>query len=127
VYNSSVSSQEALSTTKGKIPGLLEVAGGVKFLWQKQENETKTLHDHIYNKVEEVLKEGELLIRIPGHIEDRDIEDGGFRSMLCETSFILVTGQVYINDYGRMEKLFEKFKELCKECECSCDNDDCCK
>ena len=105
-------SGEVSSGLKGKILGLIETSVGGKFLWEKQENETKTLHDHIYNKVEDALKETELLIRIPENIAVEDMINEEYRSMLGDTSFILATGKVKINDYSRIETLLERWGDL---------------
>lgn len=106
--------KEVMAKAGGSLFGLLEAAGGAKYVWQNQATETKTLHDNIYNKVENALTSNDLLITIPGNIQMESIIDSGFESMVSNTSFILAKGKVIINDFIRMRLMLEKFNDLGK-------------
>jgi len=105
--------KEVMAKAGGSLLGLLEAAGGAKYVWQNQATETRTLHDNIYNKVENALTSNDLLITIPGNIKMESI-DSGFESMVSNTSFILAKGKVIINDFTRMRLMLEKFNGLGK-------------
>lgn len=107
-------SQEGTASVEGSILGFLKGVGGAKFIWQNQATETKTLHDNIYNKVEDALISSELLIRIPDKFEAEDIISTEFRNMLSDTSFILARGRININDFTQMRLMLEKFNDLGK-------------
>jgi len=105
--------KEVMAKAGGSLLGLLEAAGGAKYVWQNQATETRTLHDNIYNKVENALTSNDLLITIPGNIKMESI-DSNFESMVSNTSFILAKGKVIINDFTRMRLMLEKFNDLGK-------------
>lgn len=106
--------KEVMAKAEGSLFGLLKAAGGAKYVWENQATETKTLHDNIYNKVENALISNDLLITIPGNIQMESIIDSGFESMASNTSFILAKGKVVINDFIRMRLMLEKFNDLGK-------------
>jgi hypothetical protein len=105
-------SREVSGNVEGSIFGFLKSVGGTKFLWQNQATETKSLHDNIYNKVEEALINNELLIKIPGYIANEDLEQEKYREMIADNSFILANGRVNINDFTQMRTMLEKFNDL---------------
>jgi hypothetical protein len=104
--------REVTGNIEGSILGFLKSVGGVRFLWQNQATETKSLHDNIYNKVEEVLIRNELLMKIPGYILSEDMENEEYRNMLSDNSFVLANGKVNINDFTQMRIMVEKFNDL---------------
>ncbi|WP_339727578.1 hypothetical protein [uncultured Gimesia sp.] len=89
--------------------GLVKGTGGASYLWRREASETKTLHDFIFTKVEHHLLSKDLLIRIPDNIS---VED--FRNTLTETSFVLITGMVTLNDFGRVRRLIDRFNDIGK-------------
>ncbi|MBA7552742.1 hypothetical protein ES705_45316 [subsurface metagenome] len=70
--------KEVMARAEGSLLGFLKAAGGAKYVWQNQTTETKTLHDNIYNKVENALILNDLLITIPGNIQMKNIIDSDF-------------------------------------------------
>jgi hypothetical protein len=99
---------------EGSVLGFLKSVGGAKYIWQNQATETKTLHDNIYNKVEDALISDELLIEIPGTIQQESIANSEFMSLIDDTSFILAKGKVNINDFTQMRSMLENFNPLAK-------------
>ena len=70
--------KEVDTKAEGSLFGPLKAAGGAKYVWQNQTTETKTLHDNIYNKVENSLISNDLLFRIPGNIQLQNIVDANY-------------------------------------------------
>lgn len=96
---------------EGSLFGFLKAKGGTEFLWRSQEKETKSLHDNIYNRVEEVLIENELLVNISEVFED-DHKNENYRDKLDNNSFILTKGKVYINDFTKMSRILNSFNDI---------------
>ncbi|PRX16934.1 hypothetical protein BX659_1595 [Orenia metallireducens] len=105
-------SQQGSASVEGGIFSFLKGIGGVNFLWENKNTETKSLHDNIYNKVENALIENELLIKISEYIKEEDLEKDTFRDLLLDNSFILATGKININDFTQMRMVLEKFNDI---------------
>ncbi len=112
--DATTTSREVDASISAGLMKFLEASGGAQFLWQKQQTETRTLHDNIYIRVEQLLLEGGLLVSIPRDIDQDQLELGLQNELIPETAFILATGKVAINDFGTMRAMFEKFNELGK-------------
>jgi hypothetical protein len=106
--------RELGGSSEGSVWGFLKAGGKATLQWHNQQTETRTLHDHIYNLVEKALAEQEMLIRIPGDISELDVRNRRFESMLSETSYILVTGAVILNDFEHMRQLLANYKQITK-------------
>ncbi len=109
-------SEKGASTEgKGSLFGLLEAKGELSYLLQNQETETRALHDNIYNIVEDTLKRDDALILIPGDTEDRDTCISSRKQLelvATETSFVLATGLVNINDYNYLLRFLRGYEKL---------------
>lgn len=100
----------------GGIPGFAklkgEISGGI--LWENKETETKTLHDHMFNIVEEVLRKEDSIYVINGN--DKKIKkawkDGALSQKIPDNAFVLIKGRVMIDDYSRFEQIARNFNEL---------------
>lgn len=115
-------SKEINAGIEGSLFGFLKSVGGAKFAWQNQSTETRSLHDYIYNKVENSLVNNNLLIRIPEDITEEDVSNQSHHSKINDTSFLLINGKVEINDFRQMRTLLERFNDLGKfiaECSAS--------
>ena len=97
---------------EGSLFRLLKAAGGANYVLHNQTTETKTLHDNIYNKVEDALIRDKSLIALPGNIDINNILKGEVTTILNDTSFILAKGKVVINDFVRMRSMFDNFNEI---------------
>ena len=73
---STSSSKGTDASVEGGLAGFLKGTIGADFLWQKQLTETRTLHDNIYNRVEEILVKNDLLIQIPGDTTPKEAASG---------------------------------------------------
>lgn len=95
-----------------KIAGLNVEAIG-EYIRKNSETETKTLHDHMYNYIENKLKMDKQIFLI-NKIDDIDIlwESGKLTEMLPNTSFILVKGHIILDDYERLEELLRNTDEV---------------
>lgn len=98
---------------KGSIPFLFEASGGANYVFHNQHSQTKALHDYIYNLVEDMLRDNHKLISIP---QDEELGIISTRRRLIEvapeTSFLLVTGHVNIDDYNNMMRFLRNFDKL---------------
>lgn len=95
---------------QGSLLGLVKGAGGADYLWRRDRSETRTLHDFIYSKLEKRLVKDKRLVKIP----DERSDSMAIREGLDDTDFILLTGNVVINAFGRMKKLLGQFNDLGK-------------
>lgn len=97
---------------EGAIPMIAELGGKWQFAWTTQAMETKTLHDHIYNYTEAKLRESDNIIFLH---EDKDLWlSDEARASLPPTAFVLIKGQVLLNDYIYLQNLLEEFNEIGK-------------
>lgn len=87
----------------------LKTKAGVEsgILWENKGSETKTLHDHMYNLMEEKLIENQSI-----HVIDKNRNDikelwekGEINKVISDTSFVLIKGKLMIDDYVRFEEL----------------------
>jgi len=108
----SSSSKEILGEGGLSIPAILKAAGGVKFLLENRSTETKTLHDHIYNYVEDELTNKGQLININKSSYVEAWKNGIIHEDLSQTSFILAKGHFVINDYEYMKNILERFNDI---------------
>lgn len=93
-------------------PKAFRISDREDVIWQNQSTESKTLHDHIYNYVEYHLKEKNKLLHIPGSVSSDDVLNGDHYDILTDTSFILVKGQAFINDFEYLQKLLNSFNDM---------------
>lgn len=108
------SNAETQAEVEGSVFGFLKARGQQSFAWQKQQTETKTLHDHIFNFVEAKLQKNSDIFAIPGDIIETNYLDEELRSKISHTSFIIVEGYALINDYTRITELLENYDDLSK-------------
>ncbi len=94
--------------------GFLKARGQQTFAWQSQQTETKSLHDHVYDLLEEDLKKNSTLVSIPGDITEDNFQDETARAQLDFTSFLLIDGFALINDFTRMMDFLNNFEDLTK-------------
>src|SRR5688572_25790731 len=64
ISESTRGAKEGSTSAEGSVLSLIKAAGGVKLLWEDQATETRTLHDNIYNRVEQSLTDNDMLIEI---------------------------------------------------------------
>lgn len=114
-----VGGQQSLSTSiegSGGIPLIAKIKGVIKggVVWENKETETKTLHDHMYNLIEEVLKDQDSIHYIDGTDEllKSSWIDGELENKISDTSFLLIKGRVMIDDYQNFQKLFRNFNKI---------------
>lgn len=102
---------ETSTSLDGGLLGIIRGVVGGNYLLENQETTTKTLHDDIYNKVEQVLINTDCLVQIP---EDYPVDTDGssVRDALSDNWFVLINGKVNINDYNRMRNLIANFNDL---------------
>ena len=105
-------SAAARGGAEGGVLGILKITGGTDFLWQKQETETRTLHDYMYIKVEEALLQSKDIVQIPGDVTPVSVENGQFADAFRNTSFVLARGRVAVNDFHNMRQFLERFNQF---------------
>lgn len=111
--NKSISSSEESSfQIEAGISNILKASDASKFLWQNQESETKSLHDYIYNKVENTLLKNNLLYLLQQNSTSQNSDDIKFRENIYDTSFILARGKITINDFTKIRAIVEKYNDL---------------
>ncbi len=96
----------------GGIAAVVGLSAKAEFLWANEQTETRTLHDHIYNLVEDALTESKMLFQIPGTVSVDEIEAHALQERLDETAFVLVSGHVIINEFERMREFMDRFNEI---------------
>lgn len=99
----------------GSIPLVAKIKGGIKgeIIWENRETETKTLHDHMYNMVEDELKERNSVYFIDKN--EIDIKKSwlkGDLGKISDTSFLLIKGRVMIDDYENFQKVVRDFNKI---------------
>lgn len=104
--------EEAGGEIAGSILSVVKGSADVRALWENQQSETRSLHDYLYNKVEEALLDHELVISLPGEVEQEKIWTEPASEWLSPTTFVLAKGRVSINDFRQMRKLMDNFNEL---------------
>lgn len=85
-----------------------------ELLTQNKKTETKTLHDHMYNYIENKLVSEEYITKI--NCESLEIKNKWEEKKLTEKintgSLVLIECLIRIEDYVYMKNLFEKFNDL---------------
>lgn len=94
----------------GGIPHVLTAKAGAEFQTHQQSLETKSPHDYIYNKVENLLLNETKLLRIPN--EENCNFSLKLRESIGNTSFILTKGKVNINDFNKLSNFLTKYTAL---------------
>lgn len=112
--NQKTESIEASIGAEGGILGFMKATGAGNFVWQNQESETKTLHDSIYNKVEDTLVKNKILRKFPDDYKETEIIVDDFRKEIKDNMFVLLNGKININDFTVMRVLLENFNNLGK-------------
>lgn len=94
---------------------IIKIGSDHSFLFQKQETESHTLHDYLYNLAEKSLIEKNLLINIPDDFSFENLMNPTIdKSILNSTSFILVKGKTIINDFTYMIRILDNFDDILK-------------
>jgi hypothetical protein len=100
----------------GGISGLAKLKGeiGGEIFWENKETETKTLHDYMYNVLEKVLKDQELIYIISeDDVKIKKAWKGGtFSKEISDNSFVLIKGKVMIDDYNQFGMIANNASEL---------------
>jgi hypothetical protein len=123
-FNEGISENTTISSTESNqdkmnlsanLFQLLRAGGENTYLWQTQQTESQTLHDHIYMLAESLLKDENILTQIPGNIQEVDIISPNPENIkLTSTSFVLIEGKSFINDYIYMRNILENFSKITK-------------
>lgn len=100
----------------GGIPLLAKIKGDIKseIIWENKESETKTLHDHMYNLIEEVLREDKSIYYIDSDNDyiKKSWINGELGDKISDTAFLLIKGRVMLDDYVKFKKLVKNFNKL---------------
>lgn len=100
----------------GGIPLLAKIKGDIKseIIWENKESETKTLHDHMYNVIEDALIKEDSIYYIDG--TDASIKEswiqGELGNKISDTAFLLIKGRVMIDDYVKFKELVKNFNKI---------------
>lgn len=114
---------EATGTTSGSekkveggaeahVPGLAKVGGTGQYLWTSEVSETRTLHDHIYNYVEDRLYEEKRIINLQRELTPQMWLSDEARTDIGKTAFVLVEGAAIVNDYAYMKDFLTNFNKV---------------
>lgn len=114
VENSRGSESQIDAEVEGSLLRVIRGAGGSRFLWQRGASETRTLHDYLFNRVEEGLLANRFLKLIPENLGPDEVRSESGESKLAPTDFLLARGFVTLNDFGRMKAIVERFNDLGK-------------
>lgn len=95
------------------IPALIQAAGGGRVIWETRDTETKTLHDHLYNHVEDrLMAEGSIVEVNDETFAVDDVAKGVVHQLLAPTSFVLVRGRVVLQNYNYLADLVQRLNDL---------------
>jgi len=92
---------------EGGFLNFFKLSGDNQYLWQSQSTQSQTLHDHIYNSVESLLTQKNLIMDVPGNLSEDEI-----KQQIGPTSFVLLKGNCYINDYSFVQDVTAKFNSI---------------
>jgi hypothetical protein len=98
--------------TEGKVPLIGSASIETDLQKYRKSLETKSPHDYIYNRVEDLLLKNKMLLQIPN--EDEYICSSKVRELIDNTSFVLTKGKVAINDYSQLLNFLDKYDDLMK-------------
>ena len=101
---------EVHGAVEGGIFGLLKGSTGADYRYLRSENETRSLHHHVYSQLEDRLIESDRVLAIDGDFDVSRWEPHAFR----DGRFILVTGRVRLLDYAWASDTIEAFPKLTK-------------
>lgn len=94
-----------------KLKGELEQG----ILWENKQSETKTLHDHMFNLLEQILiEEKEVFFIEDDENLKRSWENGDLNELISDTSFVLTKSRIVLDDYNGMETLVSNFNDIGK-------------
>ena len=96
----------------GSILGSVVDAQGMgKFLINNNETETRTLHDYMYNIIEEKLLAENYLIEIP---DENQVNKrvNNWPKELKDNSFVLIKGKIKIEDYSILSGILENMNKI---------------
>lgn len=96
----------------GGIAAIVGLSAKAEFLWANEKTETRTLHDHIFNLVEDALTQSDMLVKVPGELSSEEIDSLALHDRLGETDFVLVSGHVVINEFAKMREFMNRFNEI---------------
>lgn len=108
--NSLGRSSSAKGEVKGGVLGLASGGVGVDQLWRSDSEESRSLNDFIFTRLEDLLLSEQLVSEIaPSEEQGAEIE---LRARLKPTDFLIIDSNVELNDLARMNLLIKKFNEI---------------
>lgn len=81
---------------------------GAEVLFSNKKDETKVLHDYIYNLLESELIKNNTVVKV----HDNNKRDSKLPSEINENSYVLLKGKIKIEDYNFMRNTIENFNDL---------------
>lgn len=94
------------------VPLLAEVGGTAQYVATDQATETRTLHDFVFNEVEERLLELGRIMSLPEDFSGMRFIDDELRNKLSTTGYVRVRGKVAISDYKHVLSLLENANDI---------------
>ena len=109
--SSSGSDKSAHGGLQGKIPLLASGEVATDVLWRRGESETISLHDHMFNYVEQRLLETSALVDFNERVDASSWARDSF--VVPEGAvFLRISGRARLNDYAQMRVMTENIGEL---------------
>jgi hypothetical protein len=99
-------------SAEANVPLLAKVGGAGTYVASSQVTETRTLHDHIYNYVEDKLLSAGALFVLNEELTASDWLDDSTRADVSPTAFVLVRGRAVVNDFHYMKSYLGQFNEV---------------
>lgn len=100
------SEQEVGVEIGGGLFNVLKASGNANFIWQKQERETRSLHDYIFKKTETQLFALQKIYNIDDNCTDC------IREVLKVNDFVSCNGEVTIKDMNLLYDLFQNYHDI---------------
>jgi hypothetical protein len=97
-----------------KLPWFASGEAKASLLWRDTTTETTSLHDHMFNFLEDRLIESGDLLDLAAKYPEGTWSRGDFVETVSPTAFVRMHGPVRINDYSNMAELFAEMPRLTK-------------
>jgi hypothetical protein len=97
-----------------KLPWFASGEAKASLLWRDTTTETTSLHDHMFNFLEDRLLESGDLLDLEANYPDGTWLRDDFAETVSPTAFVRIHGPVRINDYSNMSALLAEMPRLTK-------------
>jgi hypothetical protein len=106
--------REASGGVGVKLPLFVSGEGKAGVLWRDRRTETTSLHDHMFNFLEDRLLESGDLLDLSAKYPENTWSRDSFAEAVSPTAFVRIRGPVRISDYSTMSSLLAEMPRLAR-------------